>query len=204
MLDEDGKEISGVGEGLLAIKYPWPSMARTIAGDHARYCQTYLSNGYYLTGDGARRDNDGDYWITGRLDDVLNVAGHRLGTAEIESALVTHPQVAEAAVIGIEHIIKGQSIYAFVSLKEGQQPGSHLQEELLDTVKTIIGAIAKPDVIHCVADLPKTRSGKIMRRLLRQIASKKVSTFAELGDLSTLDNPQTVTELMKQAERKTD
>lgn len=204
LLDEDGKEIKGAGEGMLAIKYPWPSMARTIAGDHARYCQTYLSNGYYLTGDGARRDSDGDYWITGRLDDVLNVAGHRIGTAEIESALVAHPQVAEAAVVGIEHDIKGQGIHAFVSLKEGQQPSPQLQEELLKTVKTSIGAIAKPDVIQWVADLPKTRSGKIMRRILRQIANKKVSTLAELGDLSTLANPQIVTELMKQTDRKTE
>lgn len=204
LLDEDDKEIEGAGEGLLAIKYPWPSMARTIAGDHARYCQTYLRNGYYLTGDGARRDSDGDYWITGRLDDVLNVAGHRLGTAEIESALVTHPLVAEAAVVGIDHEIKGQAIYAFVSLKEGQNPSPQLQEQLLNTVKTTIGAIAKPDVIEWVFDLPKTRSGKIMRRILRQIANKKISTLAELGDLSTLANPQTVTDLMKQAVGKTD
>lgn len=204
LLDEDGKEIKGAGEGLLAIKYPWPSMARTIAGDHARYCQTYLRDGYYLTGDGARRDSDGDYWITGRLDDVLNVAGHRLGTAEIESALVAHPLVAEAAVVGIEHEIKGQAVYAFVSLKEGQKPSPQLQEQLLNIVKTTIGAIAKPDVIEWVIDLPKTRSGKIMRRILRQIANKKISTLAELGDLSTLANPQTVTELMKQAVGKTD
>ncbi|WP_412754361.1 acetate--CoA ligase [Legionella donaldsonii] len=204
LLDEDGKEIKGAGEGLLAIKYPWPSMARTIAGDHARYCQTYLRDGYYLTGDGARRDSDGDYWITGRLDDVLNVAGHRLGTAEIESALVAHPLVAEAAVVGIEHEIKGQAVYAFVSLKEGQKPSPQLQEELLNIVKTTIGAIAKPDVIEWVIDLPKTRSGKIMRRILRQIANKKISTLAELGDLSTLANPQTVTELMKHAVGKTD
>ncbi|MFW2572106.1 acetate--CoA ligase, partial [Legionella sp. 29fVS95] len=181
LLDEDGKEIKGAGEGLLAIKYPWPSMARTIAGDHARYCQTYLRDGYYLTGDGARRDSDGDYWITGRLDDVLNVAGHRLGTAEIESALVAHPLVAEAAVVGIEHEIKGQAVYAFVSLKEGQKPSPQLQEQLLNIVKTTIGAIAKPDVIEWVIDLPKTRSGKIMRRILRQIANKKISTLAELG-----------------------
>ncbi len=196
LLNEQGAEISGVGEGSLAIKYPWPSIARTIAGDHERYCQTYLVNGYYLTGDGAYRDPDGDYWITGRIDDVLNVSGHRLGTAEIESALVAHPQVAEAAVVGIPHPIKGQGIHAFVSLKQGSKPSDQLRDELLGRVKTTIGAIAKPDVIQWATDLPKTRSGKIMRRILRQLANQKITELNELGDLSTLANPQVVTALI--------
>lgn len=197
LLDDQGQEISGAGEGYLAIKYPWPSMARTIAGDHQRYCTTYLSNGYYITGDGAKRDEDGDYWITGRIDDVLNVSGHRLGTAEIESALVSHPSVAEAGVVGIPHDIKGQGVYAFVTLKQGFKANTNLQAELIETVKKEISAIAKPDVIHFTSDLPKTRSGKIMRRILRKIACKEVSHIDELGDLSTLANPQIVEELMK-------
>jgi acetyl-CoA synthetase len=197
LLNEQGNEIEGAGEGALAMKYPWPSIARTIAGDHQRYRETYLMNGYYLTGDGASRDQDGDYWITGRIDDVLNVSGHRLGTAEIESALVTHPQVAEAAVVGIPHDLKGQGIHAYVSLKYGHEPSSQLHEELLNTVKTRIGAIAKPDVIQWVSDLPKTRSGKIMRRILRKIASNEVKELDELGDLSTLANPETVSTLLE-------
>jgi acetyl-CoA synthetase len=172
-------------------------MARTIAGDHALYCQIYLANGYYLTGDGARRDEDGDYWITGRIDDVLNVSGHRIGTAEIESALTICPQVAEAAVVGVPHSLKGEGIYAFISLKKGFQNSKQLQDELIATVKREISAIAKPDVIQCVVDLPKTRSGKIMRRVLRQIASKKATSITELGDLSTLSNPQAVKELFE-------
>lgn len=201
LLDEEGQEIQGTGEGLLAIKHPWPSIARTIAGDHERYRKTYLSNGYYISGDGARRDQDGDYWITGRLDDVLNVSGHRLGTAEIESALVAHPHIAEAAVVGIPHELKGQGIHAFISLKQGIEPSPALEKELQETVKTNIGAIAKPDVIQWVNDLPKTRSGKIMRRILRQIAGKKVITLSELGDLSTLSNPQIVEELMEEMKK---
>ena len=197
LIDEAGQEIHGAGEGALAIKFPWPSMARTIAGDHARFRQNYLATGYYSTGDGARRDEEGDYWITGRLDDVLNVAGHRLGTAEIESAIVAHPQVAEAAAIGVPHAIKGQGIHVFVSLKRGFEPSTTLHDELVEGVKKAIGAIAKPDCIEWVSDLPKTRSGKIMRRILRQIASKNVATMGELGDLSTLANPQIVEELMK-------
>ncbi|MBA2652842.1 MAG: acetate--CoA ligase [Tatlockia sp.] len=196
LLDEQGQEIEGVGEGSLAIKYPWPSMARTIAGDHQRFRKTYLVNGYYVTGDGANRDEEGDIWITGRIDDVLNVSGHRLGTAEIESALVAHPQVAEAAVVGIPHELKGQGIQAFVSLKQGLKPSQQLHDELLKTVQKAIGAIAKPDVIQWVDDLPKTRSGKIMRRILREIANKKVSQLADLGDLSTLANPEVVTTLL--------
>lgn len=196
LLDDNYQEINGVGEGALAIKYPWPGIARTIAKDHTRYCQTYLRHGYYLTGDGAKRDEDGDYWLGGRIDDVLNVAGHRLGTAEIESALVKHPLVAEAAVVGISHPIKGQGIHAFVSLKSGYQWTSAIQEELGEMVKVAISAIAKPDVIQSVNDLPKTRSGKIMRRILRQIANHKVQTLDDLGDLSTLANPQCVEELI--------
>jgi acetyl-CoA synthetase len=197
LLNEQGEEISGPAEGFLAIKYPWPSMARTIAGDHKRYCDTYLLHGYYITGDGAKRDEEGDYWITGRVDDVVNVSGHRLGTAEIESALVSHPMVAEAGVVGIPHDLKGQGIYAFVILKHGTKPNESLRAELIDHVKQEISAIAKPEVIHFANDLPKTRSGKIMRRILRKIACKEVSHIDELGDLSTLANPNIVEELMK-------
>lgn len=199
LLDEKGHEIHGAGEGYLAIKYPWPSIARTIAGDHKRYCATYLSNGYYITGDGAKRDAEGDYWITGRVDDVLNVSGHRLGTAEIESALVSHPLVAEAGVVGIPHELKGQGIYAFITLKKGHESHEQLKIQLIDHVKQEIGAIAKPDVILIARDLPKTRSGKIMRRILRKIACKEVNTIDELGDLSTLANPDVVEELMHQS-----
>lgn len=198
LLDEKGQEVDGMGEGFLAIKYPWPSMARTIAGDHQRYCATYLANGYYITGDGAKRDEDGDYWITGRIDDVLNVSGHRLGTAEIESALVSHPLVAEAGVVGFPHDIKGQGVYAFVILKQGNKANQQLHGELIERVKEEISAIAKPDIIHFASDLPKTRSGKIMRRILRKIAGKEVSHIDELGDLSTLANPQIVEELMNE------
>lgn len=197
LLNEQGHEIIGAGTGYLAIKYPWPSLARTIAGDHDRYHKTYLHNGYYITGDGARRDEDGDYWITGRVDDVVNVSGHRLGTAEIESALVSNHAVAEAAVVGIPHDIKGQGIHAYVVLKLGQTVTPTLTQELMDTVKEEISAIAKPDVIQFVPDLPKTRSGKIMRRILRKIAGKEINSIDELGDLSTLANPGIVDELMK-------
>lgn len=199
LLDEQGEEIEGMGEGSLAFKYTWPSMARTIAGDHERYCKTYLHNGYYITGDGARRDEDGDYWISGRIDDVVNVSGHRLGTAEIESALVSHALVAEAAVVGVPHSLKGQAIHAFVCLKKGGEPGEALHQELIETVKTQIGAIAKPEVIQWAIDLPKTRSGKIMRRILRQIASKQITSLEELGDLSTLANPEIINELLTQS-----
>ncbi|CEK09394.1 acetate--CoA ligase [Legionella hackeliae] len=197
LLNEHNEEINGAGEGRLAIKYPWPAIARTIAGDHERYRETYFDQGYYITGDGARRDDEGDYWITGRIDDVLNVSGHRLGTAEIESALVTHSKVAEAAVVGIPHEIKGQAVYAFVSLQHDEHPSEQLYQELIETIKSDIGAIAKPEAICWVTDLPKTRSGKIMRRILRQIASKKVNDLSELGDLSTLANPQVVKELLQ-------
>ncbi|WP_298624888.1 acetate--CoA ligase [uncultured Legionella sp.] len=198
LLNEQGEELQGTGEGSLAIKYPWPSMARTIAGDHQRFRTTYLMHGYYITGDGAKRDEEGDYWITGRIDDVLNVSGHRLGTAEIESALVNHHLVAEAGVVGIPHEIKGQGIFAFVILKQGVLGDEQLKSVLIERVKEEISAIAKPDHIHFAIELPKTRSGKIMRRILRKIACQEVEDIAELGDLSTLSNPQTVEELLKQ------
>lgn len=198
LLDSNNQELVGASEGLLAMKYPWPSMARTIAGDHARYCATYLADGYYITGDGARRDEDGDYWITGRVDDVINVSGHRLGTAEIESALILHPAVAEAGVVGIPHDLKGQGICAFVVLKQGHTASQGLSQALANTVKDEISAIAKPDVIYLVEDLPKTRSGKIMRRILRKIACKEVTHIEALGDLSTLANPAVVQELITQ------
>jgi acetyl-CoA synthetase len=202
LLDDKGNELDQAGEGLLAIKYPWPSMARTITGDHPRYCLTYLHNGYYITGDGAKRDEEGDYWITGRVDDVINVSGHRLGTAEVESALVRHPAVAEAAVVGIAHELKGQGIYAYVTLKNPFKANKLLQEELIKHVKKEISPIAKPEVIHFTKDLPKTRSGKIMRRILRQIAGKEIRHLEELGDLSTLANPEVVKQLMKEQELK--
>jgi len=204
LLDADDTEIEH--EGALAIRYPWPSMARTILGDATRYQQTYFHKGYYITGDGARCDKDGDYWITGRIDDVLNVAGHRLGTAEIESALVHHPMVAEAAVVGFPHDIKGQGIYAFVSLKSdahatsrGSSAGSTetLITTLKQTVATQLSPIAKPDKIQIVTDLPKTRSGKIMRRILRLIAEGRVHSLEDLGDLSTLANPSIVENLLQ-------
>lgn len=197
LLDDQGQEIQGAGQGLLAIKYPWPSLARTIYGNKERYCRAYYAHGYYISGDGARRDKEDDYWITGRMDDVVNVSGHRLGTAEIESALVSHSKVAEAAVVGVEHEIKGQAIYAFVTLKENAVPNEVLYNELMDTVKKQIGTIAKPEAIQFADDLPKTRSGKIMRRILRHIAEKDFSHIEELGDLSTLANPQVVEELMQ-------
>ncbi|TAL65459.1 MAG: acetate--CoA ligase [Legionella sp.] len=196
LLNEQFAELQGAAEGNLAFKYPWPSIARTIAGDHQRYRETYFSHDYYITGDGAKRDEDGDYWITGRIDDVLNVSGHRIGTAEVESALVSHAAVAEAAVVAIPHEIKGQGIYAFVTLKQGQQESEALQKELIEQVKMEISSIAKPETIQFVADLPKTRSGKIMRRILRKIASNEVSHIDELGDLSTLANPNVVKELL--------
>jgi acetyl-CoA synthetase len=191
LLDEKGKIIEGEGEGALCIAAPWPSLARTIYGDHERYHQTYFApyEGYYFTGDGAKRDADGYYWITGRMDDVLNVSGHRLGTAEIESALVAHAKVAEAAVVGVPHDIKGEGIYAYVTLNGDVDPSEHVKTELKAWVRTQIGAIAMPDVIHFAPQLPKTRSGKIMRRILRKIAANRLD---QLGDISTLLNPEAV------------
>ena len=196
LLDEQGKELLGNNvSGLLAIKRPWPGMARTIQSDHMRFIQTYLQpyKGYYLTGDGCRRDEDGYYWITGRVDDVINVSGHRLGTAEVESALVTHPSCAEAAVVGYPHEIKGQGIFAFVILHEGWQESAELLGELKNEVRHHIGNFAAPDVVMAVPGLPKTRSGKIMRRILRNIAAGKRD---DMGDTTTLADPSIVETLM--------
>lgn len=195
ILDSDGKEIDGEGEGVLVIKSSWPSQIRTVYGDHDRLVQTYYSAypGYYFSGDGARRDADGYYWITGRVDDVLNVSGHRLGTAEIESALVLHPAVAEAAVVGFPHDLKGQGIYVYVTLMQGQQPSDELKAELIRLCSREIGPIAKPDGIQWAPGLPKTRSGKIMRRILRKIAANELDS---LGDTSTLADPAVVDDLI--------
>jgi len=195
LLDEDGKEIEGAGSGNLVIKSSWPSQIRSVYGDHQRCIETYYTMypGYYTTGDGARRDEDGFYWITGRVDDVLNVSGHRLGTAEVESALVLHPLVAEAAVVGYEHEIKGQGIYCYVTLMTGKNPNEELKASLVKLVSKEIGAIAKPDIIQWAPGLPKTRSGKIMRRILRKIAGNEIDN---LGDTSTLADPSVVDELI--------
>lgn len=196
LLDGNGEEIYGPGEGLLMIKSSWPSQLRSVYGDHNRFIETYFKPfpGYYFTGDGAKRDADGYYWITGRVDDVLNVSGHRMGTAEIESALVLHSSVAEAAVVGFPHSIKGQGIYCYVTLMEGFLPDDNLYSELLELCKREIGPIAKPDMIQWSPGLPKTRSGKIMRRILRKIAS---NDLANLGDVSTLAEPSVVDDLIK-------
>lgn len=200
LLDAQGKEISGASEGSLVIKNSWPGQARTMWGDHERFVQTYFAPypGYYFTGDGARRDEDGYYWIIGRIDDVLNVSGHRLGTAEIESALVEHPLVAEAAVVGFPHPIKGEGIYAFVVLKADAHPTdlSALKQEMVETVRRIIGPIAKPDIIQIAPDLPKTRSGKIMRRILRKL----IAGETQFGDTSTLADPSVVEKLLAERE----
>ena len=197
VLDDQGKELEGNDvSGLLAIKTPWPSMARTIYGDHERYMQTYLSpfKGYYFTGDGCRRDEDGYYWITGRVDDVINVSGHRMGTAEVESALVQHPACAEAAVVGFPHEIKGQGIFAYVIIKSDLKESDDLVKQLRQTVREQIGPIATPDHILIAPGLPKTRSGKIMRRILRKIASLEIK---ELGDTSTLADPSVIDTLIE-------
>jgi acetyl-CoA synthetase len=201
LLDPEGKEVVGEGEGNLCIKAAWPSQIRTVYGDHQRCIDTYYSTypGYYFTGDGARRDADGYYWITGRVDDVLNVSGHRMGTAEVESALVLHDKVAEAAVVGYPHDIKGQGIYAYVTLMSGEQPSDELKKELLALVVKEIGAIARPDIIQWAPGLPKTRSGKIMRRILRKIAANELDT---LGDTSTLADPGVVNDLIENRPNK--
>ncbi|OAI01957.1 acetyl-coenzyme A synthetase [Methylomonas methanica] len=195
ILDPDGNIMEGEAEGVLVLTYPWPGQARTVYGDHARFIDTYFAKfpGYYFAGDGARRDKDGYYWITGRIDDVLNVCGHRLGTAEIESALVLHDLVAEAAVVGFPHPIKGQGIYAYVTLNVGIEGNSSLKGELKDLVREEISAIALPDLIQWAPGLPKTRSGKIMRRILRKIAANE---FHDLGDTSTLADPSVVEQLI--------
>jgi acetyl-CoA synthetase len=197
VLDDKGNELSGNGvTGFLAIKRAWPSMARTVNGNHQRFLETYLRPyaGYYFTGDGCRRDEDGYYWITGRVDDVINVSGHRLGTAEVESAIVTHPACAEAAVTGYPHPIKGSGIFAYVILKEGYEESQELIGELRNEARHHIGPIATPDVIVIARGLPKTRSGKIMRRLLRKIAAEE---YEELGDTTTLADPTVVDELIE-------
>ncbi len=192
---ETGKVMEGNGvNGVLALAEPWPGQMRTIYGDHERFEETYFKMypGYYFTGDGCRRDEDGYYWVTGRVDDVINVAGHRMGTAEVESALVLHAKVAEAAVVGFPHDIKGQGIYAYTTLMEGVEYTDDLKKELIQFVKKEIGAIAAPDVIHWAPGLPKTRSGKIMRRILRKIAADEAD---QLGDVSTLADPSVVDQL---------
>ncbi|ESS72567.1 acetyl-coenzyme A synthetase AcsA [Methyloglobulus morosus KoM1] len=196
IMDGNGNLMSGEATGILVIGKPWPGQARTIYGDHQRFVDTYFKAypGYYFAGDGARRDQDGYYWITGRVDDVINVSGHRLGTAEVESALVLHELVAEAAVVGYPHDIKGQGIYAYVTLNAGVPPTEALRQELLQLVRKEIGAIATPDVIQWATGLPKTRSGKIMRRILRKVAADELDN---LGDTSTLADPSVVEEIIK-------
>ena len=196
LVDNEGRELEGVAEGNLVIKDSWPGQARSIWGNHQRFEETYFStfNNYYFTGDGARRDEDGYYWITGRVDDVLNVSGHRMGTAEIESALVAHKSVCEAAVVGYPHEIKGQGIYCYVTLQDGVDNSVELLQQLRQWVRAEIGPIASPDLIQYAPNLPKTRSGKIMRRILRKIAA---NDYGELGDTSTLSDPSVVTELIE-------
>jgi acetyl-CoA synthetase len=196
IVDGDGHELHGPCEGNLCIADSWPGQMRTVFGDHERFVQTYFSTfkGLYFTGDGARRDADGYYWITGRVDDVINVSGHRMGTAEVESALVAHPKVAEAAVVGFPHDLKGQGIYAYVTLKLGEEPSEALRKELVAWVRKEIGPIAAPDAIQWAPALPKTRSGKIMRRILRKIAANETDS---LGDVSTLAEPAVVGELVE-------
>jgi acetyl-CoA synthetase len=195
LLDEQGKEIDGPGSGLLAIKASWPGQIRSVYGDPQRMVDTYFKPypGYYFTGDGARRDEDGDYWITGRVDDVINVSGHRIGTAEVESSLVLHNSIAEAAVVGYPHDVKGMGIYAFVTPINDVEPNDALKKELLDHVSKEIGSFAKPDMIQWAPALPKTRSGKIMRRILRKIACNELDS---LGDTSTLADPSVVEDLI--------
>lgn len=195
VVDQDGTVLDGPAQGILVMADSWPGQARTVFRDHNRFVQTYFLafDGKYFTGDGCRRDDDGYFWITGRIDDVLNVSGHRLGTAEVESALVLHPSVAEAAVVGYPHHIKGQGIYCYVTLREDADPSSELEQELIAIVREEIGPIAKPDVIHFTPALPKTRSGKIMRRILRKIAAEE---HDQLGDTSTLADPSVVDELI--------
>ncbi|MEG2830322.1 MAG: acetate--CoA ligase, partial [Edwardsiella sp. (in: enterobacteria)] len=197
LVDNSGEILEGASEGNLVILDSWPGQARTLFGAHERFEQTYFSTfkGMYFSGDGARRDEDGYYWITGRVDDVLNVSGHRLGTAEIESALVAHPKIAEAAVVGIPHSIKGQAIYAYITLNVGEEPSPALYAEVRDWVRKEIGPIATPDILHWTDALPKTRSGKIMRRILRKIASGDISN---LGDTSTLADPGVVEKLLEE------
>ncbi len=201
IVDGDGNALDGAASGILVITDSWPGQMRTIYGDHQRFIDTYFATfeGRYFTGDGARRDEDGYYWITGRVDDVLNVSGHRMGTAEVESALVAHKDVAEAAVVGYPHDIKGQGIYAYVTLMEGITSSDELKSELQMWVRKEIGPIAKPDLIQWAPSLPKTRSGKIMRRILRKVAS---DDYTELGDTSTLADPAVVDDLIENRQNR--
>jgi len=201
LVDNDGKLLEGVAEGNLCITDSWPGQMRTVYGDHERFVQTYFSayKGKYFTGDGCRRDSDGYYWITGRVDDVINVSGHRMGTAEVESALVSHPAVSESAVVGYPHDIKGQGIYCYVTLMAGREPSDELRAELRNHVRKEIGPIATPDALQWAPGLPKTRSGKIMRRILRKIAE---DDFSNLGDTSTLADPGVVDDLIENRQNR--
>ena len=201
LLDSEGNILEGENEGNLCIADSWPGQMRTVYGDHKRFIETYFSqyNGYYFTGDGCKRDEDGYYWITGRVDDVINVSGHRMGTAEVESALVSHEKVSEAAVVGFPHEIKGQGIYAYVTLNAGENGNEEIRKELIKWVRKEIGPIASPDLIQFAPNLPKTRSGKIMRRILRKIAE---NDYSELGDTSTLAEPMVVDELIENRQNK--
>jgi acetyl-CoA synthetase len=195
LVDTEGQELTGAASGNLCLRDSWPGQMRSVYGDHKRFIETYFSQypGTYFTGDGCRRDEDGYYWITGRVDDVLNISGHRLGTAEVESALVSHAQVAEAAVVGYPHDIKGQGIYCYVTLNAGLDGDDSLKSELVKWVRKEIGPIASPDLLQFAPGLPKTRSGKIMRRILRKIAE---DDFSNLGDTSTLADPSVVEDLI--------
>ena len=201
LLDSEGNILEGENEGNLCISDSWPGQMRTVYGDHKRFIETYFSqyDGYYFTGDGCKRDKDGYYWITGRVDDVINVSGHRMGTAEVESALVSHGKVSEAAVVGFPHEIKGQGIYAYVTLNVGENGNEEIRKELINWVRKEIGPIASPDLIQFAPNLPKTRSGKIMRRILRKIAE---NDYSELGDTSTLAEPMVVDELIENRQNK--
>jgi acetyl-CoA synthetase len=206
VVDATGRELEGEASGNLVLLDSWPGQMRTVYGDHARFIDTYFRTypGRYFTGDGCRRDHDGDWWITGRVDDVINVSGHRMGTAEVESALVEHPHVAEAAVVGAPHDVKGQGIYAFVTLNADTAPSEALRKELVAHVRKEIGAIAAPDWLQWAPGLPKTRSGKIMRRILRKIAEAGAEDPgpAELGDTSTLADPAVVAALVAERIRR--
>jgi acetyl-CoA synthetase len=201
LVDNEGKLLDGAASGNLCLTDSWPGQMRTVYGDHQRFVDTYFSQykGKYFTGDGCRRDKEGYYWITGRVDDVLNVSGHRMGTAEVESALVAHPKVSEAAVVGYPHDIKGQGIYCYVTLMTGETPSEDLRKELRNWVRSEIGPIASPDLIQFAPGLPKTRSGKIMRRILRKIAE---DDFSNLGDTSTLADPTVVDNLVENRQNK--
>ena len=203
IVDSEGKVLEGECTGNLCIAKSWPGQMRTVYGDHARFEQTYFSTykGKYFTGDGCRRDADGYYWITGRVDDVINVSGHRMGTAEVESSLVAHAKVSEAAVVGYPHDIKGQGIYAYVTLMAGTEPSEELRKELVAWVRKDIGPIASPDQIQFAPGLPKTRSGKIMRRILRKIAEDEPGS---LGDTSTLADPAVVDDLVQHRQNRKD